>query len=269
MKQHPEYPFLLSFEQLSKEQNIKNYSTTRKGGVSRYPFESFNLGNYSEDDPCCIRENRERLVKALHIRYENLIVPKQIHSDQILIIDKQYLSLNEKKRQEASNGYDALITQQKNISIGITTADCVPIILYDRQKQVTAAIHAGWRGTVKEITRKVVQNLETLFHTNPSDIIAGIGPSISRKYFEVGNEVAKQFVAKQYFQQPIIYENPKTKKAHIDLWEANKQQLMHSGVPEKNIEIAQMCTYTQTETFFSARREGIKSGRMITGIILL
>ena len=269
MTQHPEYPFLLTFEQLSKEKNVKTFSTTRKGGVSRYPFESFNLGNYSEDNPHNIRENRKRLVNALHIRYEDLIVPKQIHGDQILTIDETYLSLDEKKRQETSNGYDALITQQKNICIGITTADCVPIILYDPQKQVAAAIHAGWRGTVKEITRKVIQNLRTQFHTNPSDIIAGIGPSISSKHFEVGSEVAEQFSQKQNLQQPIIYYNPKTQKAHIDLWEANKQQLISSGVQTENIEIAQMCTYTHSEKFFSARREGIRSGRMITGIILL
>lgn len=269
MKKITESPFLLQFEILSQEKDINHFTTTRNGGVSKPPFASFNLGNYSEDDLAAITENRRRLSEALCIRPDRLIVPKQIHSDKVLLVDDKFLSLPETERSKASEGYDALITRQKGICIGITTADCVPVILYDPRKKVIAAIHAGWKGTVSRIVRATICEMQKNFGSSASDILAGIGPSISRDAFEVGEEVVATFQNEKHPVERIMIRNEITGKAHFDLWKANKLQLLDCGVKEPNIELARICTYTHNDIFFSARREGIKSGRMITGILLL
>ena len=141
-------------------------------------------------------------------------------------------------------------------------------LLYDRKNAVIAAVHAGWRGTVNYILGHTLDKMRARYGTEGKEVIACIGPGISLSAFEVGDEVYEAF-RKNGFQMDYISEwKPATHKYHIDLWAANRLQLLDFGVPSAQVETANICTFTQYEEFFSARRMGIKSGRILSGIML-
>ena len=267
MIQHPDTPCLLQFE-CSKPNEILFFTTTRLGGISKPPFDTFNLGNYSDDDPNDISENRRRLAKTLGIEPHRLIVPKQVHGDRIATIDKHFFSLPPFKQTLHINDCDALITNQKEVCIGVTTADCLPVLLYDPIQQVIAAIHAGWRSTVLKIVKKTIDTMSGTFNTSASDLIAAIGPAIGQQAFEVGEEVMTAFNEAGLLYKTAFYRHPETGKGHINLSEVNRLQLIDCGVNSNNIETAELCTHSNRHTFFSARRDGIRSGRMVSGAVI-
>ena len=162
-------------------------------------------------------------------------------------------------------GIDALVADRPGICLCISTADCIPILLYDRKHQAIAAVHAGWRGTVNFIVGHALERMRILYGTDGADISAVIGPGISLAAFEVGDEVYEAFRLAGFPMDRIAR---KQEKWHIDLPEANRLQLLDFGVPSAAIETAGICTYTHCDDFFSARRLGIRSGRMLTGIML-
>jgi len=141
----------------------------------------------------------------------------------------------------------------------------VPVLLFDPRRKVIAAIHAGWRGTAQNIVLVAIQKLVESFGSDPADLIAGIGPSISPDVYEVREDVHSQF-------DPEFYQdtNPvQPDKRVLNLWKANQHQLIDGGILSERIEIAQLCTWSDSGRFFSARRDGVKTGRMATGIMLL
>lgn len=141
-------------------------------------------------------------------------------------------------------------------------------LFYDKKNNIVAAAHAGWRGTVQGIAHSTLKKMHQLYGTMGHDVIACIGPSISLHSFEVGEEVYHAFLAAQYNMSTISQYNESTGKHHIDLWRANQQQLLSFGIPEHQIQISGICTYQNHKTFFSARRLGIDSGRILSGIML-
>jgi len=158
---------------------------------------------------------------------------------------------------------DAMITNQKNIVLSILTADCVPILLFDRKQNVIAAIHAGWKGTKGNIVLKTVEKMIKDFHSNPHDIIAGIAPSIGRCCYEVGEDVAKYF-----YDFPQAYDK-KDDKYMLDLPLINRAQLLSMGLIPDNIEMSDICTSCNVEKFFSYRKEEGCSGRFMSMIRLV
>ncbi|MFV0397121.1 MAG: peptidoglycan editing factor PgeF [Bacteroidales bacterium] len=259
---------LIRFNILSESNNVYNYITTRNGGVSQDEYSSFNLSINSGDNLQKVYSNRELLAHYLGISNGHLIFANQIHGDRTYIIDDQFIESDNITREKCLAGVDALITNIPGIAINVLTADCVPILLYCPTKRVIAAIHAGWRGVVTMIVQKTVNRMIDLFECDPSAMIAGIGPSISIDNFEVGDEVAEQFKNTGFDIEQISFLNPKSQKRHFDLQKANKQLLIDSGLSEKNIEIIDTCTFTNNDIFFSARRQGILSGRQAAGILL-
>lgn len=174
-------------------------------------------------------------------------------------------------------GVDALITDLRGVCIGVSTADCIPVLLYDEVHHAMAAIHAGWRGTVQRIVQKTIEMMCTSFHTRPSELKAVIGPGISKEAFEVGDEVYEEFVQGGFDMPAIADQRPNMKKEgnvdqpmkwHIDLPLCNSLLLQESGIPAVHIHQSGICTYQHSDNFFSARRLGIQSGRIFTGIIL-
>ena len=250
------------FDHLNQFPSIHHFSTTRSGGCSTDCYDSFNLGFNSGDLPKNVIANRQKLCSSLSIGVENLIFPKQTHTGTVKVITSEFFDLDENSKKQFLNETDAVVTNLKNVCVAIKTADCVPILVYDPIKQDVAAIHAGWRGTAQNIAQNTINQMIASFGSNPSDLWAGIGPSISPEIYEVGEEVWGQFTPQ--FYQPT---NPfKTEKRLLDLWKANSHQLTASGVPENQIEVAKICTLSNADLFFSARRDGAKTGRMATGI---
>jgi hypothetical protein len=160
------------------------------------------------------------------------------------------------------------VTNLKGICICVQTADCVPILMFDTEKRVIAAVHAGWRGTVKMIAAAAVQKMSNKFSSDPAHIIAAIGPSISHAIYEVGSEVTEAVLQSIPNAEKAIHLKS-TGKNHVDLWEANRQVLIYAGLRTENIEILGECSFSENGKYFSARKEGANTGRMVSGIMLL
>ncbi len=259
---------MLQFSGLSGECNISHFITTRHGGVSTGNYATMNPGAYSGDDLASVRMNRQLLSDVIGISPERIFAPFQIHEAEIGCIDAGFLSLTETLQEEAMNGKDALVTDIPGVCVAVSTADCVPVLVYAPDKKVVAAIHAGWRGTVKQIVAKTIACMADRYSCDPSRMMAGIAPSIGQAAFEVGEEVADAFRTTGVDMDRIMKRHPQTGKAHIDLWEANRIQLLQAGLQADRIEVSGICTYQHDKDFFSARRLGIKSGRILSGILI-
>jgi YfiH family protein len=218
-----------------------------------------NLGEFAGDDVSAVRRNRERLCSTLGISTASLYVPHQVHGDRIGVLNQPPASPED---------MDALITGLPDLCLAVSTADCVSLLLYAPDKKIIAAVHAGWRGTVRQIAGKTVRRMTEELGCNPAGIRVAIGPSIGSQAFEVGPEVCLSFTSAGIDLSPICHRNTSTGKAHIDLKEANRRQLLDAGIPNAHIEVSDICTYARHNDFFSARRLGFHSGRMLTGIML-
>ncbi|MEH0155393.1 peptidoglycan editing factor PgeF [Limibacter armeniacum] len=256
---HNELP-LYQFDNLSAIEGIQHFVSSRKGGVSKEHLDSLNLGTSKmvNDNLDYVMENRRRIADAINIAPTSLLFPAQTHSDHIKVVEATDTPIDDT---------DALITNKKGICIAVQSADCVPILLYDPIKKAAAAIHSGWRGTVQRIAEKTVQKMSMEFGTRPEDLIAGIGPSICQEIYEVGPEVVEEVEQKLGEFQSLIANRKDGGKAHLDLWEANRQMLINVGIKPKNIEVSGICSYTKHDEFFSARRG--KTGRFGAGILLI
>jgi YfiH family protein len=205
-----------------------------------------------------VKTNLESLAALLPERPRVIVVPRQTHTTNVRVITDVPTS-------EELQDVDAVVTHLKDFCLCVSTADCVPVLLYDKEKQVIAAIHAGWRGTVGRIVEKTIEVMRVQYGTEGKDLVACIGPSISLESFEVGDEVYAAFEEAGFDMARIAR---RYKKWHLDLWEANRVQLLANGVLPEHIEVVGICTFQRHEDFFSARRLGIKSGRILSGIML-
>ena len=252
-------------------EKVTAFSSTRYGGCSVGNYRSFNVNHYCGDNEEDIARNMESLKRLLDIR--QVFMPHQVHGTEVLQVRQAVpwegivLDLE---------GVDALMTDVTGICIGVSTADCIPVLLYDEAHHAAAAVHAGWRGTVKRIIGKTVESMRNSFGTHPEELKAVIGPGISLEAFEVGDEVYEQFLDAGFPMDKIARRYPTLLpptggieggfKWHLDLPLCNRLQLEETGV--RQIEMSGICTYRQSDDYFSARKLGVDSGRILTGIVL-
>ena len=258
------------------DQQIIAFSTTRHGGVSTGKYAEFNINKYCGDEEKAIAYNRQILCRELDIDTNHLIFPHQVHQTTIRQIDTDFLTLPANTQETLLEGVDALMTDVRGICIGVSTADCIPIIIYAPKQLATAVVHAGWRGTVAAITQKTVEAMFQKYRCSTDELYAVIGPGISKKHFEVGDEVYEHFLHAGFDMKMLAEKYPATVedgshtyKWHIDLPLCNKMQLLSTGISEMNIYMSEICTYAQAEDYFSARRLGINSGRIFTGAMII
>lgn len=226
------------------------------------------IGFVDEKAHVTIQRYRRELAEAVGFNTDCLVTGQQVHSAHIESVTFKDKGRGAMEKESRLPETDALVTDEEEICLMVLSADCVPIILYDSVRQVIAAIHAGWRGTVARIVMETVQMMQTKFQCSPENILAGIGPSIGKCCFEVGAEVAQAFGSVFPLTEHIIYESKKSGKYLIDLWEANRRQLLETGVQYEHIEVAGMCTVCHPDHFFSYRRDGERAGRFGAGIML-
>ena len=257
---------VLQYPLFSRFPELLHFCTIRHGGVSLGTYGTFNISPFSGDNVENQQANLSLLARKLDITPQQIIFPYQTHSDTVKIINSDFLQLSDSDKITYLNGVDALITNIPTLCIGVTTADCVPVLIFDKVNNVVAAVHAGWRGTCSRIVEKTIQQMTISYGTKPSDIFASIGVSISPEAYNVGEELVEDF-EKANFQIPEIF-NRCENQLYLDLWKANKWLLMQLGIPENQIEIAGICSFTNSKDYFSARKLGIKSGRMLSGIML-
>lgn len=225
--------------------------STRLGGVSQRGF-GMNLSYKTGDDPDNVAKNRSIFFGGLGLSAEAVAIPGQIHGDKI-----HYATSG-----GDYPGYDALLTDRRGLFLAVTIADCTPIFLHDRAKQLIAAVHSGWRGTEKQILGKVLDCMIGEHFSDPGDIYAFIGPSAGACCYRVGEEVAEKFDRKYVTFE--VAENPR-----LDLVSANYDMLVRHGVEGEHIEIMGGCTICNPEKYHSYRRDGEASGRMMGVIGLL
>ncbi len=243
---------------------VTAFSTTRHGGFSRGNYAELNLNAYCGDDPEMTAKNREEVRKLLTINGP-LIIPHQVHGTEVRQVSDRFLRLSASEQQASLEGIDAVMTDVEELCIGVSTADCIPVLLYDPIHHCAAAVHAGWRGTVARIVGKTIHAMSAVYGSRPHDLQAVIGPGISRQHFEVGQEVYDAFAQADFPMETIA---SRYEKWHIDLPLCNRLQMETAGVPPSHIQDTAICTYGQYEDYFSARRLGIQSGRIYSGIVL-
>ncbi|WP_261857804.1 peptidoglycan editing factor PgeF [Photobacterium sanguinicancri] len=219
--------------------NVKAISTTRVGGTSVAPYQSFNLGLHVGDDPLAVCHHRDSLQQQLQLPSSPAWL-NQTHSTTVLTLTKPLLEVV-----DADGSY----TQQSGIACTVMTADCLPVLLCDKAGTQVAAVHAGWRGLVDGIIEQAL----ALFNAPSSDILVWLGPAIGPQQFEVGEEVRQQFMA-------VLPEAECAFTAHGEKWLADiyqlaRQRLCHSGIT--HIYGGEHCTVTESDTFFSYRRDGV------------
>lgn len=197
-----------------------------------------------------------------------VVQPHQTHSTVVAHVNRTGLT------REDLEGVDALVTDLQGVAIGVRTADCIPVLLYDPVHRAIGAAHSGWRGTVNMISKKTVLEMCRLFGSHPEDIRAVIGPGIGYDSFQVGEEVALTFkesgfpIDRVWSFRGARKEGTMEGGHHLDLKECVRHSLIECGVAEGNISVSDIDTYTDVR-FYSARREGISCGRNINAIILI
>ena len=229
--------------------------STRRGGASPSPFDSLNLGiardSKIKDAPANIEENYRRLAAAIGCADRKRAWVSQVHGRDICQIHPGNLFGN---GQEA----DGLITTDPSRIISVKYADCVPVLLASADGRYVAAIHAGWRGVLLGIVVSAVKYFAHATKAPASNLVAAVGPCISKPAFEVGPEVVTSF--EQLFNPAS--KTVHTAKGHVDLKQAILHQLKSEGLDESRIDTTDLCTYHTPEEFYSHRRDGVATGRM-------
>ena len=266
--------------------------STRPGGVSELKslrdgeegYEKvLNLGLTDWDTREHVLDNRDKFFSAIGASKMRVVALRQIHSDIVHKVDST-------NGADAAPQGDALITREPGVLLVVQTADCIPILLADPKRRAIAAIHSGWRGTVRRIAAKALGRMQMEFGTKPEDVIAALGPGIGQSCYEVGTEVAAEFQAqfpnaRHWFESPFDSlansdddhnwlpwltmkppgHQPDPPRVQLDLIAANRSILEASGIPARNISSSSLCTACRTDLFFSFRKEHT-TGRMIAAI---
>ncbi len=273
--------------------------STRPGGASELASNNgatkakngrvLNLGFTDWDTRARVLENRKKFYRAIGADKMRAITLRQIHSDVAHRAEASNGLAATNAKENAPQG-DALFTREPGLLLVVQTADCIPILLADPKRRAVAAIHAGWRGTLRRIAAKTLGRMHMEFGTRPEDVIAALGPGIGRCCYEVGSEVARDFDAqfpnaREWFDGPFDAlasgENdpnwlpwltmmppghaPPPLRVHLDLIAANRAILADAGVPSRQISFSGLCTACRTDLLFSYRRER-NTGRLMAAI---
>ncbi len=224
--------------------------STRLGGSSTGIYAGQNLGLRTGDDVVTVSENRRRFWQALGISEARVAFTDQIHSAEVLTVDKPGIYPRS----------DALISPCDGLFLTIQTADCLPIFIFDPVKRFVAAIHAGWRGAIAGIVQNTLKMITGLHGLNPKNFFAAIGPGLQKECFEIRPDVSR------YFSSQYLLPHADPGKSYLDLSRYIHDLLTKGGIPEEQIEDRKICTMCDHETYYSYRRDREKSGRMM-GVI--
>lgn len=247
-------------QELSDTSIVNAGISLRNGGYSKAPYTSLNLAFHVGDDPTVVSQNQRRFASQTAVK--KLKYCQQVHSDVICNADRVPFSTwhTENHNVNAITG-DALISNRQGETLGIFTADCVPIFIFDTATPAIGIAHAGWRGTIARIAAKTIKAMNTAFGTHIRNCRIHLGPSIQKCCYTVSSELVKQFT--DHFGSEVKIEN------QLCLHTANIKQLCDIGVPPESISTSPYCTSCNTDLFYSYRAEGGQTGRMLSFIQLM
>jgi YfiH family protein len=227
---------------------LKHGVFTRLGGVSEGCYHSLNLSRSTGDTAEAVTENRRRMYAALSAQAERAVTSWLVHGNTVRVITEEDLGQNDVHA-------DAMVTDRRGVALTLRFADCVPVLFHDPAREVIGIAHAGWLGIECGVLPATVCAMTSAYGCRPRDIRACIGPSIGPDKFEVGEDVAARI--QSAVREPVILAG--NGKPRVDLWKAARSQLHDAGVG--NIEIAGLCTASNTLEWFSHRAEKGKTGR--------
>jgi polyphenol oxidase len=274
--------------------------STRPGGTSELKTlrdgrdtteRVLNLGFTVWDKPERVLDNRDKFFRSIGAAKMRVAALRQIHSDIVHVVTSaNHKGAGRAASIESAPQADALLTREPGTLLVVQTADCVPILLADTKRHAIAAIHSGWRGTVRRIAEKTLGRMQMEFGTEPKDVVAAIGPAIGQSCYEVGTEVAAEFQAqfpnaRDWFEGPFdrLADNdsdpnwlpwltmkppghaPPPPRVQLDLIAANRAILAAAGIPTAKIFASGYCTACRSDLFFSYRKER-ETGRMMAAI---
>ena len=245
---------------------IKHGVSTRLGGRSVQPFTSLNLGLHTGDDAETVWHNRQAFCQALGLTADKAVTAEQVHGDVVRLVTETDAGRGARHYQEAISGTDALITNVPDLPLMLFFADCVPVLIVDPVAKAIGISHAGWKGTVAKIAQKTVIAMQQSYNTKPANCLVGIGPSIGPCCYEVDEMVISKL--RSGFSKWNELAAPCADCWQLNLWEANRQQLLEIGVQDRNITVSGICTAENTPVFFSHRAENGRTGRIGAGISL-
>ncbi|MFO7557241.1 MAG: peptidoglycan editing factor PgeF [Desulfobacterales bacterium] len=230
------------FPNLSQFNGIQHAVFSRLSGCSKPPFDSLNVGLNVGDNPKDVKKNRKAIAQCLGM--DEPVFANQVHGTNIIRLKKENTTATSLSNQQEG---DALITDIPGVLIAIQAADCQPVLLYEPEHHVIAAVHSGWRGSIQNIIGRTIQCMKTEFDCSPEKIVGGIGPSLGPccgEFVQYKKEIPKEFWGFR------------TGKHHFDFWAISSQQLRTEGVLPENIHISGLCTSCRTDYFYSFRRQG-------------
>ncbi|WP_367565635.1 peptidoglycan editing factor PgeF [Lacrimispora sp.] len=252
----------LSFPILEETGLVKQGFSTKLGGVSQGKFASMNLTFTRGDNPDHVLENYKRMADALGVDAERMVLSYQTHTTNVRVVTEDDAGKGISKEREYKD-VDGLITNVPGITLVTFYADCVPLYFLDPVHKAVGLSHSGWRGTVNRMGEVTVKKMGEVFGSKPEDMIACIGPSICKDCYEVGSEVAGEFMSgfdRKYWEE--ILEDQGNGKYLLDLWRANEIVLQEAGVKKEHIQVTDICTRCNSDYLFSHRVTGDERGNL-------
>lgn len=251
---------------------LRHGFSTRAGGVSTVYGDkgALNLGWTQEDDPAAVAENRQRLVQA--VGGGSLVTIRQVHSAVTQAVrehDGTFDGQLQTAEGKAVLQGDGLMTNVSGVLLGIQTADCVPVLVVDVRQHVVSALHAGWRGTVARMVQQGIAAMRTEYGSRPEDLMAAVGPSIGACCYAVGEEVRHAFETEFAHGGELL--GMVNGEIRLDLWEANRRQLLEAGVESEKITVLRHCSGCAVDDagqrrYFSHRMDKGVTGRMMSAV---
>lgn len=259
-------PYLVS-ERLEAAGGIAHGFSTRQGGVSGGMWSSLNLGVSRGDNPDHVRENYRRFLSAVGARGDVMVMSNQVHKDHVRVVTSADWKTDPygKVTYEA----DGLMTATPGVSLVVFASDCIPVLLYDPERRVIAAVHAGWRGTASGIVTRAVDKMADVYDCRPENILAAIGPGICRHCFETHEDVPNAMMAAM--GTPVLHhvQIKENGKFSVDLKGINAMRLEQAGLNPENISVCDECPSCLSDKYWSHRKTGNNRGSMAAVIQLL
>ena len=249
---------------LQEIRGLRHGFSTRKGGVSKEHLSSLNLGFNLGDEREKVLENFRILGSLFEAKPEDFVLTQQTHSVNVRHVGREDRGKGIFRERDYTD-VDALMTDEEGVILSAFSADCVPILFYDKGHRAIASCHSGWRGTHGRILARVIEAMQREFSSKPEEIYIAIGPSICKNCYEVSEDVGEAFLdafpaLKEVKKNACPIERVSEEKFHIDLWELNRSIALENSIPAENISVSGYCTMERPDLFFSHRYSQGKRG---------
>lgn len=260
-------PFL-EYPMLRKTGLVYHGFSTRLGGVSEGCYASMNLSFDRGDAPEAVRENFRRIGNAIGVNVEDMVMSKQTHTTNVRVVTEEDRGKGVVKERDYTD-VDGLVTDVRGICLVTSYADCVPLYFVDPVRNAIGLSHSGWRGTVGKIGKKTVELMAERFGSDPSDILACVGPSVCVDCYEVSEDVVEK--VREAFAPALwnrLFYKKDNGKYQLDLWKTNEAIFLEAGILPEHIAVTNVCTHCNSRILYSHRTQGDRRGNLCAFLAL-